>query len=228
MPVSACFVRGPAVARIWDWVCFTGEAPGQGRGGMDDSKSGTEKSGTEKGGSGPGAADASGRKATDHLWARREFTSLAASGAILGCLGVAGGAVVRQLFPRVLFEPATTFKAGYPNEYIVGEVSEKWMKSQRVWIVRNEREIYALLGICTHLGCTPRWLGAENKFKCPCHGSGYYVDGVNFEGPTPRPLERVSIGLADDGQIVVDTAVRFRHELGQWSDPQSFLRSAEV
>jgi len=164
----------------------------------------------------------------DRLWCRRDVTSLAASGAILGCLGVSVGAIVRMLFPRVLFEPPTTFKAGYPHEYIVGEVSEKWMKTQRVWIIRTEKDIYALLGICTHLGCTPRWLGPESKFKCPCHGSGYTMDGVNFEGPTPRPLERVKIALADDGQILVDTAVRFRHELGQWDDPQSFLKVAGV
>jgi cytochrome b6-f complex iron-sulfur subunit len=190
---------------------------------MDDPKPGTEKGVPEGAAAGPAGAPEPG-----NLWARREFTSLAASGAVLGCLGVAGAAVVRQLFPRVLFEPATTFKAGYPSEYIVGEVSEKWMKTQRVWIVRNETEIYALLGVCTHLGCTPRWLGAESKFKCPCHGSGYHIDGVNFEGPTPRPLERVKVALADDGQILVDTSVRFRHELGQWSDPQSYLRSADV
>jgi cytochrome b6-f complex iron-sulfur subunit len=161
--------------------------------------------------------------AGDRLWYRRDFTSLAASVGILGCLGASAGAMVRLLFPRVLFEPATSFKAGYPADYIVGEVSEKWMKSQRVWIVRTEREIYALSGICTHLGCTPRWLGAESKFKCPCHGSGFTSDGINFEGPAPRPLERVKIALADDGQLLIDKAVRYRQELGQWDDPESFL-----
>ncbi len=160
---------------------------------------------------------------SNRLWCRRDVNSVAASAGILACLGCSLAAMVRLLFPRVLFEPPTTFKAGYPSDYIVGEVSERWMKEQRVWIVRTEGEIYALLGICTHLGCTPRWLGAESKFKCPCHGSGYTMDGVNFEGPTPRPLERVKIALADDGQIVVDTAVRFRHELGQWNDPASFI-----
>jgi len=159
----------------------------------------------------------------DQLWCRRDFTSAMASGAIVGCLGAAGGAMTRMMFPRVLFEPPTAFKAGYPEDYIVGEVSEKWMKEKRVWVIRTEKDIYALLAICTHLGCTPRWLGAESKFKCPCHGSGYTKDGVNFEGPTPRPLERVKIALADDGQILIDTAHRFRHELGQWEDPQSFL-----
>jgi Rieske Fe-S protein len=28
--------------------------------------------------------------------------------------------------------------------------------------------IYAIFAKCTHLGWTPRWLGTENKFKCPC------------------------------------------------------------
>ena len=177
------------------------------------------------------AADSAGKpgvpapESTENkTWYRRDVASLAAWGAILGCLATAGGAVLRLLFPRVLFEPPTSFKAGYPADYIVGEVSERWMKSQRVWIVRTETELYALLGVCTHLGCTPRWLGPENKFKCPCHGSGYTKDGVNFEGPTPRPLERVKIALADDGQIVVDTAFRFRQELGQWEDPAAFLK----
>ena len=31
---------------------------------------------------------------------------------------------------------------------------------------------------------------SENKFKCPCHGSGYDSEGVNFEGPAPRPMDR--------------------------------------
>jgi cytochrome b6-f complex iron-sulfur subunit len=188
---------------------------------MDEPKSGPGKSGT-------GAEEPACPAERGTIWYRREFTSLAASAAILGSLGVGAGAVLRQMFPRVLFEPATAFKAGYPEDYIVGEVSEKWMKTQRVWIVRTETEIYALLGICTHLGCTPRWLGAESKFKCPCHGSGYYKNGVNFEGPTPRPLERVKVALADDGQIVVDTAVRFRQELGQWTDPQAFIPASAV
>ena len=48
------------------------------------------------------------------------------------------------------------------------------------------------------------WLDAEQKFKCPCHGSGFYKDGINFEGPAPRPLERYAIRVAEDGQLEVD------------------------
>ena len=73
--------------------------------------------------------------------------------------------------------------------------------------------------MCTHLGCTPNYLSAENKFKCPCHGSGFRLTGVNFEGPAPRPLERARVALADDGQILVDKSRKFQYELGQWKDP---------
>jgi cytochrome b6-f complex iron-sulfur subunit len=130
---------------------------------------------------------------------------------------------LRFMFPRVLFEPPTKFKAGFPQDYVVGEVSDKYKDVHRVWIIRDKIGFYSLIAICTHLGCTPRWLPADNKFKCPCHGSGYYKSGINFEGPAPRPLERASIVLGDDGQIVVDTSITFHYELGQWGKPGSFL-----
>ena len=89
-------------------------------------------------------------------------------------------------------------------------MSEKFKKDFRVWIVREEVGFYAVFAKCTHLGCTPRWLAAESKFKCPCHGSGFFKSGQNFEGPAPRPLDRFEIALAEDGQLIVDKAKTFR------------------
>lgn len=163
-----------------------------------------------------GRAEPEGRGTGDNLWARRGFLSAMGWGAFLACLAAGIGAWVRMMFPRVLFEPPTAFKAGYPADYQVGEVSDRFMKDQRVWIVRVPSGFFAVVGVCTHLGCTPRWLPAEEKFRCPCHGSGYRIDGTNFEGPAPRPMEHARITLADDGQILVDTAIRFRRERGDW------------
>jgi cytochrome b6-f complex iron-sulfur subunit len=73
------------------------------------------------------------------------------------------------------------------------------------------------------LGCTPSWLEGERKFKCPCHGSGFYITGINFEGPAPRPLERAGIRLAEDGMLEVDKSVKFQEEMGQWNDPTSYF-----
>jgi cytochrome b6-f complex iron-sulfur subunit len=129
----------------------------------------------------------------------------------------------RFMFPNVLFEAPQSFKAGFPDEYNVGEVDIRWADAFGVWIVREQSGFYALISTCTHLGCTPNWLAPENKFKCPCHGSGFYRTGVNFEGPAPRPLERARIVLADDGQILVDKSVKFQQEKGEWEKPGAFL-----
>jgi len=143
----------------------------------------------------------------------------------------AATATGRFMFPNVLFEPPPTFKAGFPSEYQVGQVDERFKQKFAVWLVHtaydqwaNSSGIYALSTVCTHLGCTPNWLQAEQKFKCPCHGSGYYITGVNFEGPTPRPLERYAISLADDGQILVDKSRKFQEEKGEWINPAAFLK----
>src|SRR6266542_6038290 len=140
-------------------------------------------------------------------------------GLIASCTGMVLG-TVRFLFPNVLSEPSSTFKAGPPEQYEEGKVDDRF-KTVGAWVIRakNERDqdtIYALSTTCTHLGCTPNWLEGEKKFKCPCHGSGFRITGVNFEGPAPRPLERYSIRKTDDGQIIVDKSRKFQRELGQW------------
>ena len=151
-------------------------------------------------------------------WITLGWAAFTATTALMGTL------TLRFFFPNVLFEPPSTFEAGFPAEIQDGEVDERFKSSERVWLVRQGAVIYALIAICTHLGCTPNWLSEEQKFKCPCHGSGYYKSGINFEGPTPRPLERAAISLASDGQILVDKSVTFRYEKGEWSNPGSFLK----
>ena len=132
--------------------------------------------------------------------------------------------MIRFLFPNVLFEPPQSFKIGYPEEFVPGNVDIRFKKKYNIWVVRNDEGIYALSTVCTHLGCTPNWLMAEQKFKCPCHGSGFRFSGINFEGPAPRPLERFMIYLAGDGQIVVDKTKSFKFEKGEWEREESFLK----
>jgi cytochrome b6-f complex iron-sulfur subunit len=119
---------------------------------------------------------------------------------------------VRFFYPRVLFEPPAIFRAGRPEEYPAGDpdehgvmlVSERWKREHRVWIVREKDRLYCLQARCTHLGCTPNWSEADRAFLCPCHGGQFHSNGVNFAGPPPRPLDRLSITLDEEGQIVID------------------------
>ena len=118
--------------------------------------------------------------------------------------GIATLATARFMLPNVLTEPPSKFKIGSPSDFDLGTVATKFVATNGIWIVHTEgykgkNLIYALISVCTHLGCTPSWLEGERKFKCPCHGSGFYITGINFEGPAPRPLERAGIRLAEDG-----------------------------
>ena len=163
------------------------------------------------------------------LLSRRQWIALA-WGAFTAATALALAATGRMAFPNVLNQPPQHFKAGLPSEYELG-VDERWKDKFGVWLVRTQDDLvqhetgfYALIAVCTHLGCTPNYLAEVRKFKCPFHGSGFRLTGINFEGPAPRPLERAEIMLADDGQILVDKSRSFQFELGQWSDSGAFLK----
>ena len=148
--------------------------------------------------------------------------------AITVVTGISVLGTARFMFPNVLVEPPSKFKVGPPSDYPLNTVSNKWKDQFGVWIVHTDQYqgknlLFALQSVCTHLGCTPNWLDGEQKFKCPCHGSGFYITGVNFEGPAPRPLERMGLRVAEDGMLEVDKSVKFQEEMGQWLDPTSFV-----
>ncbi|HWH56922.1 MAG TPA: ubiquinol-cytochrome c reductase iron-sulfur subunit [Terriglobales bacterium] len=43
--------------------------------------------------------------------------------------------------------------------------------------------------ICPHLGCSIRWVDAENKFVCPCHAGSFTATGERIAGPPPRSMD---------------------------------------
>ena len=161
----------------------------------------------------------------DQQISRGKFVSMLSIGWFGFVAGVGGFFtwMGRMFFPNVSFDPPMEFKIGLPDDFTVDMVDLRFKKQYNVWIVRDKKSIYALSTVCTHLGCTPNWLSSEKKFKCPCHGSGFRITGINFEGPAPRPLERYRIYLANDGQIIVDKNKRFNFEKGEWTRPESFL-----
>ena len=133
---------------------------------------------------------------------------------------------VRFFLPRSILEPASTFRIGPPADYAIG-VDTKWQQQYRIWVTRTSDRLFVIYARCTHLGCTPDWKASENKFKCPCHGSGYDSEGINFEGPAPRPMDRAKVGLDAEGQIQVDTATLFEWPKGgtnHFDDDGAFIR----
>jgi cytochrome b6-f complex iron-sulfur subunit len=100
---------------------------------------------------------------------------------IWGYLGVNFLMFLRFFFPRALYEPNTVFDIGFPTDFALG-IDQRFLMTNRVWVVREPDRLFVIFARCTHLGCTPEWKPAENKFKCPCHGSGYDSEGVNSKG----------------------------------------------
>lgn len=80
---------------------------------------------------------------------------------------------------------------------------------------RSIKDQYAVLvGICTHLGCSPTYrpdiapadLGSDWKggFFCPCHGSKFDLAGRVYSGvPAPKNLEVPPYKYLSDTRILV-------------------------
>jgi len=145
---------------------------------------------------------------------RRKIVWAAIVGAVV-VVGAGASAVVLYLLrffvPRTLVEPPTLFPIGKPSDFAVG-VNSEFLIQHRIYVVKNTSRLFVMYARCTHLGCSPDWKPAENRFRCPCHGSAFCLgsqfdgEGRNCAGPAPRPLDRAHIELDRNGRIVVDTA----------------------
>ena len=132
---------------------------------------------------------------------------------------------LRFFLPRSILEPSSKFSVGFPSDYALG-VDTKWQQQYRIWVDKTSDRIFVIYARCTHLGCTPDWKASENKFKCPCHGSGYDSEAINFEGPAPRPMDRAHVELDAEGQIVVDIGKLYKWPKGEkneFNDPGAYI-----
>ena len=75
-------------------------------------------------------------------------------------------------------------------------------------------ELMVLVGVCTHLGCSPKPKSAEDKaemgadwgggFLCPCHGSKFDLAGRVYKGaPAPVNLDVPPHMYLSDGKILI-------------------------
>jgi formylglycine-generating enzyme required for sulfatase activity/Rieske Fe-S protein len=130
--------------------------------------------------------------------------------------------------PGPVKTPRSRIKVGAVESITSEFVDDRWKGAERFYLVRSKQFngqdiIYALRSVCPDRGCTPEWVPKARKFKCPFHGKGFAISGLNEDGPHARSLERLKVALERDGQIVVDATQIFRYELGQWTDPESFV-----
>jgi len=150
---------------------------------------------------------------------RRKLISRIGLGATLLAIGGQAYAVLRSLVPNVLYESPQRFKVGTIDKFAEGA---QFVDDKRIFIFREKNTFHCISATCTHLGCTVkmnrlkqaksvnvrgRQINEQVEFACPCHGSKYYGDGTNYEGPAPKPLAHYKLEVSpEDGQLVVDTS----------------------
>lgn len=94
------------------------------------------------------------------------------------------------------FDPASIPSVGSPPQSV---------PSGRFWMSQTENGLMAMYGVCTHLGCLPKWVSTNTRFECPCHGSKYRVNGTWIEGPAPRGLDRFPMTVIYEDGTTVET-----------------------
>ncbi len=68
------------------------------------------------------------------------------------------------------------------------------VKEDKNYKLLKEHRVFALIGICTHLGCIPLWRPKgdadyhQPHLHCPCHGGIYTPWGDVVAGPPPASL----------------------------------------
>jgi len=96
------------------------------------------------------------------------------------------------------------FPSGYTLEKWGGTAKEKSNYEKLKPILEKQKNVVAIIGVCTHLGCIPIWEknGRKNSgipvYYCPCHGGVYTPWGDNISGPPPIPLHIPKQKLAGD------------------------------
>lgn len=136
---------------------------------------------------------------------RREFLYYIWAASILMLLGQAGALFVWFIFPRFKEgEFGGTF-AFNPEDIPAPDSAPKSVAAGRFHVTQtSEGGLLALYGVCTHLGCLPKWVALNNRFECPCHGSKFQLNGNWIEGPAPRALDRFVLTVTyTDGEQVV-------------------------
>ncbi len=71
-----------------------------------------------------------------------------------------------------------------------------------IFLVRAGPGLIALEQTCTHEGCAINWTPADQRFKCPCHGSQFDRQGRVVAGPAPYGLYRHRLQVAANAVVI--------------------------
>jgi len=134
-------------------------------------------------------------------YSRRDFLNYVGWIAGLGTVGGLTATSARFMIPDIVYEPPKSYKIGRPQDYPEGV---NFISDKRIYVVRHQNLIRVISAVCTHIGCTARWVQERNRWECPCHGSIFNEKGVVITGPAARPLPWYAVAVSPSGRLFVN------------------------
>lgn len=122
---------------------------------------------------------------------RREFLYYIWGASMVLFMGEVAAGLIWFMLPRFKHGEFGGIFAFNPAEVPVAGTAPMSVPVGRFHVSHTEEDgLVILYGVCTHLGCLPKWVETNHRFECPCHGSKFELDGKYIEGPAPRSLDR--------------------------------------
>ena len=163
---------------------------------------------------------------------RRDFINIAAAAAALGGVAAVAWPLVDQMNPSADTLALSSIEYDVSKVPLGQEVTLLWRKQPLFVRHRTPAEIAAavkddnapmkdpatdasrvkpgksewlvVVGVCTHLGCTPAFGGGPyGGYLCHCHGSIYDTSGRIRGGPAPKNLAVPTYAFLTDTHIKV-------------------------
>jgi cytochrome b6-f complex iron-sulfur subunit len=130
-------------------------------------------------------------------------------------LGTSVGATLAAVvYPIVEFLIPPTVAEAQQDSVLAATIHEVKNNSGKIFkfgsrpaiLVRTANgELRAFSATCTHLDCTVQYRDDVQHIWCACHNGHYDLNGINVDGPPPRPLEQYSVNTKGDDVIVTRT-----------------------
>ena len=132
---------------------------------------------------------------------RRSFLNIILGGSLAAFISSIAYPVFRYLLPpEGGAEPS-------PTSVVAGTLDElkpdsykiiKFGRQPLILIRTGSGEVKAFTAICTHLDCIVQYRSDFKHIWCACHNGHYNLNGINIQGPPPRPLTQFKVNIKED------------------------------
>ena len=136
---------------------------------------------------------------------RRNFLNLAV-GSTAAAFAVAATYPIARYIEPLPRNASGPIAIGKLEEFPLGTAKTVIVDDKPVLVIRAaDGEFRAFSAICAHLQCIVGYSAERNQIECPCHRGIYSIDGLNIEGPPPRPLDALVVTVIE-GSVIVSAA----------------------